>query len=161
MNRPDQSRFEQPRSVNAVLYGLKASTLPQVYQAIAAETAAKTGLDTEYLYGKLMDLEEGASSGVGGGVAIPHLRLKGAERPFTLLARLNGLVDFKSVDGEPVDLVMLILSPAADVADHLRRLAKMSRLMRDESLCAKLRGVETTDGMHALLIDRQTENLAA
>lgn len=149
------------RQPDAVLCDIRAGNVRQAYQAIAGTAAARTGLEADYLLDRLMDMEAGASSGVGGGVAIPHLRLKRLEQPFMLFARLNGMVDFQAVDGEPVDMIALLLSPAGDVADHLRRLAHMSRLMRDEPLKAKLRSVENPDGIRALLIDRQTQNLAA
>lgn len=147
--------------IDDVLCGVRAGTVRQAYQAIAHAAAAQAGVDPDYLLGRLMDLENAASSGVGGGVAIPHLRLPGLDAPFTLFAKLGASLDFKAVDGEPVDMVVLILSPAADVADHLRRLARVSRLMRDDALRAKLRGVETPDGVHALLLDRQARDLAA
>ena len=139
-------------AVDATLFALKGANAIQVYEGLARHAALGTGVREAYIHARLMEHERRATSGIGGGVAIPHLRLKKLTRPYTLLAQLARPVDFNAVDRAPVDLVMLVLSPEAEVAAHLQRLSRFSRLMRDPALCAGLRQVTSADGMAALMM---------
>ena len=63
-------------------------------------------------------------------------------------------VDFDAIDDQPVDLIFLLLAPESAGADHLKALARVSRLLRDRSICEKLRGADKADALYALLTDR-------
>lgn len=147
--------------VDNFIVGLRAATLPQVFSSLSQKIAQDTGLPESYFYAKFIDHERKATSGIGNGVAIPQLRLKKIERPYFAVARLSRLVDFHAVDGRPVDLVLTLLSPKDDVTAHLRRLSRLSRLLRDEALRVQLRDVDNRDACQALLLASQDRLLAA
>jgi PTS system nitrogen regulatory IIA component len=84
---------------------------------------------------------------------IPHGKLPEIKELFGLFARLDEPVDFDAIDEQPVDLVFLLLAPEGAGADHLKALARVSRLLRDKSVCEKLRGADQTDAIYALLTD--------
>jgi len=137
-------------SIDTVLPGLKSNGMPQLYQTLARESAPVTRLPDAYIYDKLMEQERRDSSGVGGGVAIAHLRLPRLEKPFTILATLHHHLDLSCVDNKPVDLMLLLLSPQQDVAGHLYRLSRFSRLLRQDDICKKLRTAEDSDALQKL-----------
>ena len=89
----------------------------------------------------LMQREKLGSTGVGNGVAIPHGKLPKLDKLFGLFARLDRPVDFEALDGQPVDLIFLLLAPEGAGADHLKALARVARLLRDPEVARKLRDV--------------------
>jgi PTS system nitrogen regulatory IIA component len=97
---------------------------------------------------------------VGNGIAIPHGKLAGLERLYGLFARLETPIDFDAIDEQPVDLICLLLAPESAGADHLKALARVSRLLRDRSVCEKLRGSDNTDAIYALLSESATSHAA-
>ncbi len=136
---------------------LKASSKKQLLQDLAARVADLHGLDARSVFDALMERERLGPTGMGRGVAIPHARLPGVDRMIGFFARLEKGVDFDAADGAPVDLVLVLLAPEDAGADHLRALARVSRLLRDEGRCAKLRSTSDPSAQHALL----SENLAS
>jgi PTS system nitrogen regulatory IIA component len=90
---------------------------------------------------------------VGSGLAIPHGKLPQLDRLHGLFARLDKPVDFDAIDDQPVDLVFLLLAPEGAGADHLKALARISRILRDRAFCEKLRGSENPDALFALLME--------
>ncbi len=99
----------------------------------------------------LLERERLGTTGVGHGVAIPHGKFPNLDRPYGIFARLSHPVDFESLDDQPVDLIFLLLVPETAGADHLKALAKVSRILRDKSTCEKLRGSEGGDAIYAIL----------
>jgi PTS system nitrogen regulatory IIA component len=93
---------------------------------------------------------------VGNGIAIPHGKLSQLDRLHGVFARLDRAIDFDSIDEQPVDLIFLLLAPETAGADHLKALARISRLLRDRSVCEKLRGTDTAEGLFALLTQHET-----
>ena len=147
--------------INATLHNVKGANAARVYAALARHAALNTGIRENYILARLTEQEKRATSGIGGGVAIPHLRLKKLRQPYTALARLARPIDFCAVDGAPVDLVLLLLSPETDIAAHLQRLSRFSRLMRDGGLLTSLRDVPSADGIAALMMGAQNQRRAA
>ena len=90
----------------------------------------------------------------------PHGKLPEIKELFGLFARLDEPVDFDAIDEQPVDLVFLLLAPEGAGADHLKALARVSRLLRDKSVCEKLRGADQTDAIYALLTDTAKSHAA-
>jgi nitrogen PTS system EIIA component len=125
---------------DAVLPTLKAAIKRQVLQALAERAAAITGRDDKTILELLTQREKLGSTGVGGGVAIPHARVPGIDHIVGMFARLAQPVDFESLDEQPVDLVCLMLAPESAGADHLKALARIARLLRDPLVVARLRG---------------------
>ena len=149
------SEFITPESVMAPL---KVASKKQVLQDLAMRAAAQTGLEERAIFDTLVERERLGSTGVGHGIAIPHGKLKEAEKLYGLFARLAKPIDFDSLDHEPVDLVFLLLAPSEAGADHLKALAGISRRMRDEDFCAKLRGAQNESAIYALLTTEDDES---
>jgi PTS system nitrogen regulatory IIA component len=95
--------------------------------------------------------EKLGSTGIGNGIAIPHGKLAKIERLFGLFARLDRPVDFDALDGQPVDLVFLLLAPEGAGADHLKALARVARLLRDRDIARKLRDSRDAEAIYAVL----------
>ena len=137
-----------------VLVGLRAATKKTLLDAIAGRAADRLGLAREDILAPLAKREELGSTGVGDGVALPHARMEGIERPFGLLARLRDPVDFDAVDDRPVDLVVLLLLPVGGESRHLNALACVARWLRDPETAAALRGARDATALHALIGSR-------
>jgi PTS system nitrogen regulatory IIA component len=136
---------------DTVLAGLRVTSKKQVLQELARRAANVTGESERTILDVLLERERLGSTGVGRGIAIPHGRLPSLDRVYGVFARLDRPIDFDAVDDQPVDLVYLLLAPENAGADHLKALAKVSRLLRNEGVCAKLRGCETSDAIMALV----------
>jgi nitrogen PTS system EIIA component len=137
-----------PRSVIAQL---RAPTKRQVLQELARRAGTTTGIADRRIYDALAERERLGTTGIGNGVAIPHCRLAELTRLYGLFARLERPIPFEAIDDEPVDLVFVLLAPADAGAEHLKALARVSRLLRDRATCEKLRGANSADALYALL----------
>lgn len=126
-------------NADGVIASLSAKSKKQVLQSLSAHAARLTGLSERDVFDTLLQRERLGSTGVGRGVAIPHGKLAGLKKIAGLFARLDQPVDFEAVDGEPVDLVFLLLAPESAGADHLKALARISRLLREPASIEKLR----------------------
>ena len=144
-------------SPDAVIAHLKASGKKQVLQEMAQKAAQLTKLPERRIFETLSEREKLGSTGMGQGIAIPHGRVAGIEKMTGLFAQLDHPVDFDAMDDQPVDLVFLLLAPEGAGADHLKALARVSRLLRNQSICEKLRAASQPAALYALL----TEPLAA
>jgi len=112
------------------------------------------------IFDVLIERERLGTTGVGHGIGIPHGKLANLDRLYGLFARLETPVDFDAIDDQPVDLICVLLAPEAAGADHLKALARVSRLLRDRSICDKLRGTDNADALHALLTQSATSHAA-
>lgn len=130
---------------------LAAANKKSLFQQLATATARKTGIPVKDIVAALSEREKLGSTGFGNGVAIPHGKIEQLPSVVGYFARLTTPIDFQAVDGLPVDLVFMLLSPADAGADHLKALAGISRLLRDRTLLAKLRGARSKDAIYALL----------
>ena len=115
--------------------------------------ATRVAIDHRIIFETLLKREKLGSTGIGQGIAIPHGKVAVHHRVYGLFARLSTPVDFDSVDGQPVDLVFVLLAPEHAGADHLKALARISRLLRDPAVVAKLRGTEDAEGLYAILTE--------
>lgn len=147
--------------VDSVQFDEKATSIRKLFEKMALRAMHETGLYDARLFSRLMDQERRGTSGVGGGVAIPHLRLPRLERSFTFLTRLSRPLDFNAVDDRSVDIVCLLLSPESEVALHLRRLSRLSRLLRNDILLQKIRGIHDPDMLRVLFRQFQDINKIA
>jgi PTS system nitrogen regulatory IIA component len=143
-----------------VIAQLRVSNKKQALQEIARRAAGLSGIAERRLYDVLAERERLGSTGIGRGIAIPHGKLAELSRLYGLFARLERPIAFDAIDDQPVDLVFVLLVPAEAGAEHLRALARVSRLLRDGAICQKLRGSDNADALYALLTDR-TESHAA
>ena len=145
---------------NAVIPALKANSKKQTLQLLAQKAAEVIGLSEGDILEGLLERERLGSTGVGNGIAIPHAKLTGIDRLYGIFARLDQPVDFDSIDDMPVDLVCLLIAPEGAGADHLKALARVSRLLRDKGMCEKLRGTTEADALYALLLDSERSRAA-
>jgi PTS system nitrogen regulatory IIA component len=122
-------------------------------QDLARRAATITGQSERAIFSVLMKRERLGTTGVGNGIAIPHGKLPTLDRLYGVFARLEHPIDFDSIDDRPVDLIFLLLAPESSGADHLKALARVSRLLRDKSACEKLRGTDDPEALYALLVD--------
>lgn len=146
-----------PRSVIAQL---RASNKKQALQELAKRAAAMTGIHEKTIYDVLIERERLGTTGIGMGTAIPHGRLPGLDKLCGIFARLDRPVPFEAIDDQPVDLIFLLLAPENAGADHLKALATVCRLLRDRTVCEKLRGTDNADALYSLLVDRTPSRAA-
>jgi PTS system nitrogen regulatory IIA component len=138
---------------HAVLPHLKAQGKKQLLHELAQAASHQTRLDQHTIYEALLQREKLGSTGLGQGIAIPHAKLPGLNRVHGLFARLTAPIDFEAIDDQPVDLVFLLLAPEHAGADHLKALARISRLLRDPSLVSKLRGTDNAEALYAIITE--------
>jgi nitrogen PTS system EIIA component len=136
---------------NAIIPALKVNGKKQAIQELAARAAKLTGQNERTIAETLLQREKLGSTGVGNGIAIPHCKLAKLDKLFGLFARLDRPVDFESLDGQPVDLIFLLLAPEGAGADHLKALAKVARLLREAEVVTKLRETQDADALYAVL----------
>jgi len=147
-------------SPDAVVPNLRASSKKQLLQDLAGRAADRLGLEARTVFEALMDRERLGPTAMGRGVAVPHARLPKVERISGAFARLDKPVPFDAADDAPVDLVFLLIAPVDAGADHLRALARVSRLLRDEGRCAKLRATPDAAALYAILVEDLASNAA-
>ncbi len=145
---------------NSIIPNLRVPSKKQALQELARFAAGLTGQHERTIFEVLLERERLGTTGVGAGVAIPHGKLPGLKRLYGVFARLDTAIDFESVDEQPVDLIFLLLAPETAGADHLKALARVSRLLRDREMCEKLRGSDTADALYALLTETATSHAA-
>ena len=136
-----------------VVPNLRATSKKQALQELARRASEITGLAERAIFDVLVERERLGTTGVGNGIAIPHGKLASLTRIYGLFARLEKPIDFDSIDEQPVDLIFLLLAPESAGADHLKALARISRLLRDKAVCEKLRGTDSAEGLYALLTE--------
>src|SRR3954470_18307471 len=136
---------------NAIIPALKVNGKKQTLQELAAKAAELSGQNERAIFEILMQREKLGSTGVGSGIAIPHGKLPKLNKLFGLFARLDRPVDFEALDGQPVDLVFLLLAPEGAGADHLKALARVARLLRESDVARKLRHSRDAEALYAVL----------
>jgi nitrogen PTS system EIIA component len=148
-------------SPDSVVSSLKAKTKKQLLQDLSARAARLTGLQERDIFDVLLQRERLGSTGLGHGIAIPHGKLAGLKRIVGIFARLAGPIEFDAVDGAPVDIVFLLLAPEGAGADHLKALARISRLLREGSAVEKLRASKDAAALYAVLTEGEASSHAA
>ena len=147
-------------SPTGVIPNLRVTSKKQALQELAKRAADITGQPERTIFEVLIERERLGTTGVGNGIAIPHGKLPDLDRLYGLFARLEKPIDFDAIDEQPVDLICLLLAPETAGADHLKALARVSRLLRDAAVCEKLRGSDTTDAVYALLTESAASHAA-
>ena len=132
----------------------------QALQVIADIAARQLGLDDDEILQALLEREKLGSTGVGMGVAVPHAALPGLNRMYGVFIRLEEPVAYDAIDDTPVDLIFALLAPENAGTEHLRALAKVSRVLRQRDLREQLRVIENNDAVYALLTESADSNAA-
>ena len=144
----------------SVIANLRVTSKKQALQELAKKAAEITGQPERALFEVLMERERLGTTGVGHGIGIPHGKLPELDRLYGLFARLETPIDFDAIDEQPVDLIFVLLAPETAGADHLKALARVSRLFRDRAVCEKLRGTENGEAIYALLTQSPASHAA-
>ena len=138
-------------SPDAVVPALRANSKKQVLQELSVQAAKLTGLDERTVFEALLQRERLGSTGIGEGLAIPHGKLPNLDRLFGLVARLDKPIDFEALDGQPVDILFLLLAPEGAGADHLKALARVARALREPGMLDRIRKTRDADALYAVL----------
>ncbi|TVQ57460.1 MAG: PTS IIA-like nitrogen-regulatory protein PtsN [Rhodobacteraceae bacterium] len=144
----------------AVMAHLKATSKKQLLQEVAARASDVYGVDQRGAFDALLDRERLGATAMGRGVAAPHARLDGLDGIRGVFVRLEKPIDFDAIDDEPVDLVFALFAPEEAGADHLRALARVSRALRDQGACAKLRSCDDAAAVYAVLTESVSNRAA-
>ncbi|MDP2355058.1 MAG: PTS IIA-like nitrogen regulatory protein PtsN [Beijerinckiaceae bacterium] len=145
---------------DSIIASLKAPTKKQALQELSERASAVAGIPAREIFDALLQRERLGSTGVGGGIAIPHGKLPRVERMLGVFARLERPIDYEALDGEPVDLIFLLLAPESAGADHLKALSRVARSLRDPSLTARLRATKDASGLFLLLTQNPAHHAA-
>jgi len=138
-------------AADGIVPTLKVKSKKQALQELATRAAAVTGLEFREIYDTLLQRERLGSTGLGRGVAIPHVKFRSLRNIVCIFARLEEAIDFDSLDGQPVDLIFLLLAPEHASGDHLKALARISRIVREPSMLEKLRKAPSTNELRTVL----------
>jgi PTS system nitrogen regulatory IIA component len=144
----------------AVAPSLRATNKKHALQELSAQAARLTGIEQREIFNALWQRERLGSTGIGDGVAIPHGKFASVRRLFGLVARLEKPIDFDALDGQPVDLLFLLLAPETAGADHLKALARIARMLRDPGILERIRGTRDADVLYAILAQGPTPRAA-
>jgi len=145
---------------DGVVANLRVTSKKQALQELSKTAAGITGLHERAIFDVLLERERLGTTGIGNAIAIPHGKINTLDRLYGVFARLETPVDFESIDDQPVDLIFLLLAPESAGADHLKALARVSRLLRDKNACDKLRGTDQQDALYALLTTESSSRAA-
>lgn len=140
---------------------LKAKSKKQALQELAQKASAITGLDARDIFDTLLQRERLGSTGLGRGIAIPHVKFKSLQNMVCLFARLDEPIEFDSHDNEPVDLIFLLLAPEHASGDHLKALARISRLVREPATLERLRAAKDATMIRSILAGAAASSHAA
>jgi PTS system nitrogen regulatory IIA component len=135
-----------------VMIDVRTSNKRLLLQEFAAKAADSLGLPVDQVAPYLLKREELGSTGIGHGVAIPHARLPDLQRPHGLLAKLKQPIEFDAIDGQAVDIVFVLLLPAAADNGQLGALALVARMLRPPENLARIRSAKTTSELYSALV---------
>lgn len=133
-----------------VFLDVDASSKKQAIEEIAQAAALHVQCEHQVIFDALIERERLGTTGIGKGIAIPHARLAGLNELFCAFMRTKP-VDFEAIDGKPVDLLFFLLVPEESGADHLKALARISKLLRNEDVCAELRAAKTKEDVMKII----------
>ncbi|MBL8565354.1 MAG: PTS IIA-like nitrogen regulatory protein PtsN [Hyphomicrobiaceae bacterium] len=145
---------------NGIIPALKAKSKKQALQELAQRAAEVTGIDGREIFDTLLQRERLGSTGLGRGIAIPHVKFRGLKSIVCLFARVEEPIAFDSHDNEPVDIIFLLLAPEHASGDHLKALARISRLVRDPATLERLRTAPDSEALRIVLTSPATSHAA-
>jgi PTS system nitrogen regulatory IIA component len=131
-----------------VFVGIRPSDKTRLLEDLCRRAASTLKVDADKITAHILKREELGSTGLGGGVAIPHARIADVKKPFGILARLKSAIEFNAIDSQPVDLVFLLLLPTAPAGDQLNALALAARRLRDPDTTRKARRATDPPGLY-------------
>ena len=132
---------------------VRASDKSGLLKALSTRAATALNLPPQVVASEIEKRDDLGSTGIGGGVSIPHARFREVTKPFGLLVRLRQPIEFQAIDGEPVDLVFLLLLPASSQLDQLNALAAVARKLRDAEALKRLRAATSATGLYRTITE--------
>lgn len=135
---------------DAIIARLPATSRRQALQAMTDALAKAAGVDARAAFEAVLMRERLSGTGMGEGVAIPHAPVTGIMRPIGAFARLESPQEFDALDARPADLVFMLLAPPDRGGDHLKALARVSRLLRRADVREKLRAARGAEEIYAV-----------
>lgn len=152
--------FNDLLAANAVSSDVIVANKKQLFQKLGQIAHEAYGLEVSEVIERLTERERLGSTGFGNGIAIPHAKLDGLDKLRGAVLLLAQPIAFDAIDDAPVDIVFMLLSPTDSGADHLKTLARVSRLLRNEAQLARIRGVRSDAALYALLASGETRDAA-
>jgi PTS system nitrogen regulatory IIA component len=144
----------------AIIPSLKAASKKQALLELSEKAAEVSGLPAREIFDALLQRERLGSTGIGDGVAIPHGKLAKLDNIFGVFARLERPIDFEALDGAPVDLIFLLITPESSGADHLKALACAARMLRNPAVVASVRATRDPGALYALIAQQPQPHAA-
>lgn len=138
-------------SEDMVLAGVEAGNKRGLLEQLSAFVAEKENIDKNSIFEAILERENLGSTGYGDGIAFPHARIEGLDKVIAVFARLDKGIEYDSLDSHPVDLIAFLLSPEKSGEDHLQALAVMSRVLKDEETCRKIREAKSAHEIYLAL----------
>lgn len=145
---------------DSIKTGLPGGSKKVLLQQLASLAGQRLDMDAAAVLSSISEREQLGSTGFGHGVAIPHGKVEGLRQIYCMFARLSEPVDYKAIDGRPVDLVFLLLSPPDAGAEHLKALAAISRVTRNAVTLEQMRGARSRDALAAVLMSADERDAA-
>lgn len=146
-------KIKELLSPSDVAIDFRAGDKAGLLRQLAARAAAALSLPADAVASEIEKRDELGSTGLGGGISIPHARFREVKKPFGLLVRLIQPIEFQAIDGQPVDLVFLLLLPAASQLDQLNALAAIARKLRDADVLRKLRAANSSAELYSAVTE--------
>jgi PTS system nitrogen regulatory IIA component len=144
------SDFLSPENSSA---NVRVSDKTTLLKELCARAATSLNMEADALLRAVVKREELGSTGVGGGIAIPHARVEGVQRPFGLFARLGKPIDYDAVDDRPVDIAFMLLLPSIPAGEQLNALASVTRKLRNPSIIARIRKAPNGASMYRAITE--------
>lgn len=115
---------------------------------------ANIGVDYDNMVEVLLEREKLGSTGIGGGIAIPHGKLAGLENLIVSFGRSRDGIDFDSMDGKPVHIFFLLMAPENSAGQHLKALARISRMLKDDSFKTDLIKATSVESLYGIIKEK-------
>ena len=145
---------------DSIRVGVPGGNKRKLLQLLGQMAGGRLGYDPAAIVETLAERERLGSTGFGNGVAIPHGKVQGLKSIYAMVVRLAEPIDYKAIDGQPVDLAFMLLSPPDAGAEHLKALAAVSRVVRHGPTIEKLRGARSRDAFAAVLMGADERDAA-
>lgn len=144
-----------------IVPGVKATTHKQALLTMAQKSAEFLNIRETLMLDRITSKGELGNSAIGDGVAIPHFKMRRIQSPFTMLMTVDNAIKHETPDGTAIDLYCMLISPLSDGPIHLRRLSRISRLLKNETLRSRIRETQDSDIIQSLLMDPEGWLMAA
>ena len=152
---------QKVENIDSVIQGLRSNNLAQLFDVIGEEVKQKTSLNNRTVRAMNKRISTQSFCALGGGIAVPNVKVRGLKKPFSLLCVMDRAVECDTPDGRPVDIICVVLSPTDHGPLHLQRLSRFSRLLKNENLCTRIRDAKDADVIRALFASPEDLLIAA